>query len=92
MADFDDQTPSGVQPPLVVNPENRRLVELLTNHALTLQATVQALRMLITEVWANPEPVDLRETVRIEAWFRELAVKSLSAAADVGRCRREASP
>ncbi len=86
----DDRTPTDFHAALRSRqPANRRLAAVLMNHALDLQATLDQMRELIREVMANPDPVDHRESKRVEQWLRALATRHLSAAAEVDACRRE---
>ncbi len=86
----EDDTPTDLKATaLKVHPANRRLVEALTNHVLGLQSTLQKLQPAIRQMWANPDPVEAPEMVRLEQVFRDLATQQLSAAAEIAACRKE---
>lgn len=89
MAGPDDTPPQGVP---ALNPANRELVELLTNHALAMQASVQEMRLIIRELWGWSAAVNQRQALRIETWFRELADRTAAAAAAAHHCCQKEAP
>ncbi len=82
---------NGHVPPIapIGNEANRRIVQILVDHALALQAQVQVLRQMVGTIWANPQPYDVDQLLELELWFRRRSSEDRKAAHAIHQVRRQ---